>query len=142
MMDLLHTLAASTQAAAADGHGAHDIAQTTSAAWPLLYYTVRFGFLIVMIGIALCVWRILRGPHLADRVLASDSLAVHVAALVILLVILMRSTAFFDAVMAVAIMGFASTVAFGQYIGARADEARRSASAAKRDAALDAEEAL
>ncbi|MBL1218225.1 MAG: K+/H+ antiporter subunit F [Planctomycetes bacterium] len=75
-----------------------------------------------MVGMVLCLYRMLRGPHLADRVLAGDVLSMHVVGLVILLTIRLRTTAFFDAALVVAIIGFASTLAFAQYIGARRSE--------------------
>ncbi|QQE14010.1 Na(+)/H(+) antiporter subunit F [Planctomycetota bacterium] len=80
------------------------------------------GTLSLVTGIILCVARILRGPHMADRVLAADTLSLQVLGLVVLLTIITRESMYFDACLAVAILGFASTVAFSQYIGARAEE--------------------
>jgi len=108
---------------AAGGGGASDIAAgEPSAAWPLLLALVQLGIVFVFLGIVLCIYRILKGPHLADRILASDSLSIHVVALVLLLTIALESTFFFDVALAVAIIGFAGTVAFAQYIGARQRE--------------------
>ena len=80
---------------------------------------MRLGVLTIGVGIILCLYRMLRGPHLADRVLAGDVLSMHVVAMVVLLAIYMGTTVFFDAALVVAIIGFASTLAFAQYIGAR-----------------------
>jgi multicomponent K+:H+ antiporter subunit F len=60
----------------------------------------------------------MKGPSLADRVTAADTLALEVIGLVIVLAIRLETTIFFDAALVVAIVGFASTVAFAQYIGA------------------------
>lgn len=84
---------------------------------PILFAIVRAGTGIVVFSIILCLYRMLRGPHLADRVLAGDVLAIQVVALVILLAIHMKMTLFFDAALVVAIIGFASTLAFAQFIG-------------------------
>ncbi len=91
----------------------------TSAAEPALFLVVEFGVLMLALGMALCLYRIVRGPHLADRVLAADAFAMHVVALVILLAIRLRTGIYFDAALVVAILGFASTLAFAQYIGGR-----------------------
>ncbi len=87
----------------------------------ILSLVVTLGIVATIIGIVFCIYRILRGPCLTDRVLAADVLSLQVIALVILLTISIGSEVFFDVVLVVAIIGFASTVAFAQYIGARAD---------------------
>lgn len=85
----------------------------------VLEYIIMVGLVTLVLGIVLCLWRILRGPHLADRVLGADALSLHVAGLVIVLAVQLRTTAFFDVVLVVAILGFVSTLAFAQFIGAR-----------------------
>ncbi|WP_432800143.1 monovalent cation/H+ antiporter complex subunit F [Poriferisphaera sp. WC338] len=88
----------------------------------LLNVVLWCGTLSLVIGIVMCLIRIWRGPHHADRVLAADTLSLQVVGLVVILTISLRQDLFFDAVLAVAILGFASTIAFSQYIGARAQE--------------------
>ena len=80
------------------------------------------GTISLVLGIIFCVLRVLKGPHHADRVLAADTLSLQVVGLVVMLTISLGRDMFFDACLAVAILGFASTVAFSQYIGARAEE--------------------
>jgi len=88
---------------------------------------VTIGIVTVFFGMMLCVYRLLRGPHLADRVLAGDTLSLHVVALVILLAVRLQTEMFFDAALVVAIIGFASTLAFAQYIGSQRAEHRSEA---------------
>lgn len=83
---------------------------------------VYAGLVVISFGICCCLYRIIRGPCLADRVLAGDALAMQVVGLVVLLGISMRTTIYFDAALVVGIIGFVSTVAFAQYIHARAEE--------------------
>ena len=101
------------------------LVQTGSAAAPAVEALVRLGVMLILVGMVMCLFRVMRGPHLADRVLAVDAMALHVVALVILLASHLRADVFFDAVLVVAIIGFASTVAFGQYIGAQRSEGRQ-----------------
>jgi len=84
-----------------------------------LFLLVDVGMVTLTLGMVLMLFRILRGPQLADRVLAGDALSLHVVGLVILLAIRLRTEVFFDAAIIVAIIGFASTLAFAQYIGNR-----------------------
>lgn len=87
-------------------------------AWLLLLVT-QIGVLVLVIGVLLCLYRMIKGPHLADRVLAGDTVAMLVAGLVVMLAIKYDTALFYDAALVVAILGFVSTVAFAQYIGAK-----------------------
>lgn len=87
-------------------------------AGPLLLLT-RIGVGVLVLGILICLYRMIKGPHLADRVLAGDTVAMLVAGLVVMLAIKYDSALFYDAALVVAILGFVSTVAFAQYIGAK-----------------------
>ena len=89
---------------------------TSSPLEPALMFVATVGVGVLAVGILLCLVRMLRGPHLADRVLAADMLSIHVLALVVVLAIIFESGMFFDAALVVAILGFAATVAFSQYI--------------------------
>lgn len=87
---------------------------------PLLAYAVTLGVYVLCAGMALCLYRLARGPELADRVLAADLLSLHVVGLVIVLTIYVGNLVFFDTALVVAIIGFVSTVGFAQYIFATA----------------------
>ncbi len=84
-----------------------------------LDWAVLAGVVAIIVAIVMCLWRLVRGPTLVDRGIASDTIAIQVVALVILLTIVSRSLALFDAVLIVSILGFAGTVAFAQFIGRR-----------------------
>ncbi|MEM1108390.1 MAG: monovalent cation/H+ antiporter complex subunit F [Planctomycetota bacterium] len=85
-----------------------------------LAYVVTLGVYLLCGGMALCLYRLARGPELADRVLAADLLSLHVVGLVIVLTIYVGNLVFFDTALVVAIIGFVSTVGFAQYIFATA----------------------
>ena len=98
-----------------------------TALTPAVRLAVEVGVLTLGFAIILCLYRIMRGPHLADRVLAADALSLQVVGLVILLTLRLGTTAFFDVALVVAIIGFASTLAFAQYIGAHAQAKQEAA---------------
>lgn len=79
-----------------------------------------FAFTAVSLAMALCGWRLVRGPTATDRVLALDTLYINVVALVVLLGLRLGSTVLFEAALIVAMLGFLSTVAFARYL-ARGD---------------------
>ena len=70
----------------------------------------------VALAIVLCAWRLLRGPHATDRILAVDTLYVNAVALVVLLGIRLDTSLLFEAALIVAMLGFVSTVALARFI--------------------------
>jgi len=61
--------------------------------------------------LAVC-WRLLRGPSLADRVIALDMLGLIAVAVAALTAAITRHHAFFDVAFGFALLGFLTTVAF------------------------------
>ena len=82
----------------------------------ILDITLDIAFVAVAMALALCTWRLVRGPHVTDRVLALDTLYINVVALVVLLGIRLKSPMLFEAALVVAMLGFASTVALARYL--------------------------
>lgn len=73
-----------------------------------------------MAGFALALllnaWRLLRGPGVADRILALDTMYINALALLVLLGIYMGSELYFEAALMIAMLGFAGTVALSKYL--------------------------
>ena len=74
------------------------------------------GILGLAVGMLLALYRMVKGPHLADRAIAGDILSMLVVGLVALLAVDQRRAMSLDAALLVAIVGFAATVAFAQYL--------------------------
>lgn len=86
--------------------------------------TVYLGVVVLFVSTALAVWRLLRGPHLADRAISADTVGVNLIGLVILATIHFETLVFFDGVLILALLGFATTVAVAQYIARSARRTR------------------
>lgn len=71
---------------------------------------------MVLTAMALTLFRLLRGPGLADRILALDTLGINAIALVVLLGIALGSAAYFEAALILAMMGFVGTVALCKFL--------------------------
>ena len=78
---------------------------------------VQVGVVALVAGIGMAMVRMVRGPEVADRVLAADVLSLEVVGLVILLAVDQQRSLSLDIALLVAIVGFASTLAFAQFIG-------------------------
>ncbi|NJL09086.1 MAG: K+/H+ antiporter subunit F [Methylacidiphilales bacterium] len=70
---------------------------------------------MVVLAMALTLWRLVRGPGLMDRVLALDTLAINAIALVILFDILFGNEISFEAALLIAMMGFVGTAALCKF---------------------------
>ena len=71
------------------------------------------GFALAML---LCLYRLLRGPGAADRVLALDTLYICTIALLMVLGIRLGSSVYFEAALLIGLLGFIGTVALGRYL--------------------------
>jgi multisubunit Na+/H+ antiporter MnhF subunit len=84
-----------------------------------LFLLIDAGIILISLATVMCLYRIIKGPTLIDRGLASDTVAVQIAGLILLLSIRFETLVTFDAVLIVSILGFVSTLAFAQFIGRR-----------------------
>jgi multicomponent K+:H+ antiporter subunit F len=67
-------------------------------------------------ALMLASWRLLRGPTLADRILALDTLYVNSVALLVLIGVRFNTVLYFEAALVIALMGFVGTVALSKYL--------------------------
>lgn len=86
----------------------------------ILIWALDFALVAIALAVLLCLWRLLRGPLLVDRVLALDTLYINASALTLLLGIRLSTVLLFEAALLIAMLGFVATVALGRYL-ARGD---------------------
>ncbi|WP_291932583.1 K+/H+ antiporter subunit F [Limnohabitans sp.] len=82
----------------------------------ILDLALSIAIVAVTLAVALCAWRIFRGPETTDRILALDTLSMNAVALIVLLGIRWQTALLFEAALLVAMLGFASTVALARYL--------------------------
>jgi len=68
------------------------------------------------LALLLNLYRLLRGPGVADRILALDTMYVNSMALLVLVGIHFGTALFFEAALVIALMGFVGTVALSKYV--------------------------
>ena len=68
------------------------------------------------VALLLNLYRLLRGPGLADRILALDTLYINSMALLILVGIRFDTAVFFEAALVIAALGFVGTVALSKFV--------------------------
>ena len=86
----------------------------------MMQWALNYAFAAVALALVLTAWRLLRGPHATDRVLALDTLYINTVGLVILLGLKLGSDLLFEAALVIAMLGFIATVSLARFL-ARGD---------------------
>ena len=81
-----------------------------------LDWSVNIALGAMFVAFALTVFRLLRGPTFADRVVALDMMALLGIAFVGIIAVATEEYAYLDVAIALALVGFLATVAFARYI--------------------------
>lgn len=68
------------------------------------------------LALLLNLYRLLRGPGLADHILALDTLYINSLALLVAVGILFGTALFFEAALVIAALGFVGTVALSKFV--------------------------
>ncbi|WP_390622183.1 Na(+)/H(+) antiporter subunit F1 [Bacillus tuaregi] len=71
---------------------------------------------MIAIAMAMLIYRVIKGPTTPDRVIALDALGINLVAIVALTSILLKTSAFLDIILLIAILAFIGTVAFSKYL--------------------------
>jgi len=82
----------------------------------MLAVVIPVAYTFIGAALLLALWRLLLGPDLPNRILALDTLYINTAALLVLLGIHQNSTAYFEAALLIALIGFIGTVALCKYV--------------------------
>ena len=86
-----------------------------------LEVATTFAFVLLFGGLVLVIVRLLRGPTLADRILALDTLTMLGLALIATFALRTGFSLYIDLGIGLALVAFLSTVAFARYLMRRGD---------------------
>ncbi|MCF3972511.1 K+/H+ antiporter subunit F [Paracoccus salsus] len=82
----------------------------------MIQYALYFAFGAFGMGQLFCLYRVVFAPGVGDRILALDTLAINMIALIALFGILHNTTMYFEIMMLFAMVGFVSTVAYAKFL--------------------------
>ena len=73
---------------------------------------------LVLLSLAVLgsMYRLLAGPSIPDRIAALDMIGILLLALLAVIGMLLRTTAYFDIILLIGILAFIGTIAFARYI--------------------------
>lgn len=82
----------------------------------MLDLAISIAFVMIALAMLLNLWRMLRGPDMADRILGLDTLYINSIALLVLYGLRAGSSAYFEIALLIAVLGFIGTVALCKYL--------------------------
>ncbi|MPZ10215.1 MAG: K+/H+ antiporter subunit F [Kiloniellaceae bacterium] len=82
----------------------------------MIAHALLFGFGCFGAGLLLNLYRLAKGPSIADRVLALDTMVINGISLLILYGISSDAAVYFEAALLFAMVGFISTVAYCRFV--------------------------
>ncbi|MCV2352361.1 K+/H+ antiporter subunit F [Paucibacter sp. Y2R2-4] len=81
-----------------------------------LFGAILCTLALYVAGMALCLWRMVRGPASQDRVLALDVVCTIAMLTLMVLAIRYRSAMYFEAALLIALFGFVGSTAMAKFL--------------------------
>lgn len=72
--------------------------------------------ILMSITIAICLYRVIVGPTMADRIIALDTTGINLIGFIGVLMIVQETILYAEAILVIAIIAFISTVAFAKFL--------------------------
>lgn len=77
---------------------------------------LTIGLAALSLALALNLWRLFKGPGVADRILALDTMVINVIGIIVLAGIAGGEGTAFEAALLLAMVGFVGTVAYAKFL--------------------------
>ncbi|SDT48566.1 multisubunit sodium/proton antiporter, MrpF subunit [Paenibacillaceae bacterium GAS479] len=77
---------------------------------------LQISLVLLVLSITGCMYRLLKGPSVSDRIAALDTIGILMLSIIAILGILMRTTAYLDIILVIGVVSFIGTTAFARYI--------------------------
>ncbi|MBD2871787.1 Na(+)/H(+) antiporter subunit F1 [Paenibacillus arenilitoris] len=71
---------------------------------------------ILSLAVIGCMYRLLKGPSIADRIAALDTIGILLLSMIAVVCMLLKTFAYIDIILVIGILTFIGTTAFARYI--------------------------
>lgn len=71
---------------------------------------------LLSLSVMVLIYRLIRGPSMADRVLALDAISYHIIGIVTVLTVMMDTQAYLEIVLLIGIIAFLGTIALSKFV--------------------------
>lgn len=82
----------------------------------MLSSLLLISLVVLSLAIAGCLYRLLKGPSIPDRIAALDTIGVILLSMIAVISMLLRTKTYFDIILLIGILTFIGTTAFARYI--------------------------
>jgi multicomponent K+:H+ antiporter subunit F len=82
----------------------------------MIAWALGFGFAALGLALGLNLWRLFKGPDVADRILALDTMVINAIGIIVLAGIAGGTASAFEAALLLAMVGFVGTVAYCKFL--------------------------
>ena len=79
-------------------------------------YALIAALFLLSLSVLIAIYRLFRGPSMPDRVMALDSVGIHLISGVAILSVLFRTHAYLNIILLLGILSFIGTIAFARFI--------------------------
>lgn len=77
---------------------------------------LAIALIFFTITVVICLYRVIKGPSLPDRVVALDMIGVNMLSMIAIISLLQNTTAYLEVILILGILSFIGTIAFSKYI--------------------------
>lgn len=77
---------------------------------------MKLALLGISLSILGLIYRLIKGPSIHDRVIALDAIGINLIALVALISIVLKTSAYLEAILMLGILSFVGTIAFAKFL--------------------------
>jgi multicomponent K+:H+ antiporter subunit F len=82
----------------------------------MIDWAANAALIMLAVAMALCAFRLLRGPGIGDRIVALDTLYINALALLVVLGVRLRDSVYFETALLIGMLGFVGTVCLAKYL--------------------------
>lgn len=82
----------------------------------MMSHLLLLSLALIALAVAGCVYRLLVGPSVSDRIAALDMIGVLLLSMIAIIGMLLKTYAYLDIILVIGILTFIGTTAFARYI--------------------------
>lgn len=82
----------------------------------MLSYMLFAALIILSLAILGCMYRLVKGPSMADRIMSLDTVGINLLAMIAILCMIQETRAYMDIILLIGILTFIGTTAFARYL--------------------------
>ncbi len=82
----------------------------------MLEMIMKISLICISLAMLALIYRVIKGPTIPDKVIALDAIGINLVALIALISMLLKTSAFLEVILLVGILAFIGTVAFAKFL--------------------------